>query len=78
MIAIVVGTRPELIKIFPFVKELKKKRIDFKIIHTGQHYSDNLNKIFLKYFNFLKIVYNRFVKSTNKDKTFQICFNYAN
>ena len=57
MIAIVVGIRPELIKVFPLVKELKKKKIDLKIIHTGQYYSNNLNDIFLKYFNFLEISY---------------------
>ena len=58
MIIIVIGTRPELIKIFPLVGELKKKKINFKIIHTGQHYSSSLNNIFLKYFKSLKISYN--------------------
>ena len=57
MIAIVVGTRPELIKIFPLVEEFKKKKINFKIIHTGQHYTSSLNNIFLKYFKSLKISY---------------------
>ncbi len=68
MIAIVVGTRPELIKIFPLVKELKKKKINFKLIHTGQHYSSNLNEIFLKYFNFLKISYQLNVGSHPQSK----------
>lgn len=58
MITIIVGTRPELIKIFPLVEELRKKKINFKIIHTGQHYSSSLNNIFLKYFKSLKISYN--------------------
>ena len=58
MITIIIGTRPELIKIFPLVEELKKKKIDFYIIHTGQHYSSSLNNIFLKYFKSLKISYN--------------------
>lgn len=51
MIALVIGTRPELIKIFPLVNYLKSKKIKFKIIHTGQHYSKNLNNIFLKDFS---------------------------
>ena len=38
MIGIILGTRPELIKLFPLIEKLKKK-INFKIIHTGQHYS---------------------------------------
>ncbi len=50
MIAIVIGTRPELIKIFPLVNYFKKKNVKFKIIHTGQHYSKNLNDIFLSDF----------------------------
>ena len=49
MIAIVIGTRPELIKIFPLVNYFKKN-VKFKIIHTGQHYSKNLNDIFLSDF----------------------------
>ncbi len=58
MIAIVIGTRPELIKIFPLVNYLKKKKGNFKIIHTGQHYSKNLNNIFLSDFINLKPDYN--------------------
>ena len=58
MIAIVIGTRPELIKIFPVINELKKQKIKYKIIHTGQHYSKNLHIIFIKKFRNLKINYN--------------------
>ena len=58
MIAIVIGTRPELIKIFPLVNYLKKKNVKFKIIHTGQHYSKNLNDIFLSDFANLSPDYN--------------------
>ena len=58
MIGIVVGTRPELIKIYPVVKIFKRKRIKYKIIHTGQHYSGNLSKIFLKDFKILNPNYN--------------------
>ena len=58
MIGIVVGTRPELIKIFPIVKFFKQKKVKYKIIHTGQHYSKNLNEIFLENFSILKPNYN--------------------
>ena len=58
MIGIVVGTRPELIKIFPIVKLFKQKKVKYKIIHTGQHYSKNLNEIFLENFSILKPNYN--------------------
>ena len=37
MIAIVYGTRPELIKIYPILLQLKKKLIPFRLIFSGQH-----------------------------------------
>ena len=37
MIVIVLGTRAELIKTFPVMLELQKKKISYKFIHTGQH-----------------------------------------
>ena len=45
-VAIVLGTRPEIIKMSPIIYELKKRKIIFYIIHTGQHYSYNMDKIF--------------------------------
>jgi len=38
-IALIFGTRPEAIKLFPVIKEIKKypQWIDSKIIVTGQH-----------------------------------------
>ena len=41
-IAIVLGTRPELIKLAPLIKELKNRKADYSIIRTGQHYSNNM------------------------------------
>ena len=37
MIAIVLGTRAELIKLFPVMRELDKRQIPWKFVHTGQH-----------------------------------------
>lgn len=45
-IAIVIGTRPEIIKLSPVIKELEHRGIDFFVLHTGQHYSANLDSIF--------------------------------
>lgn len=45
-ISIIVGTRPEIIKMAPIIKECQKKKEDFFILHTNQHYSKNLDKIF--------------------------------
>jgi UDP-N-acetylglucosamine 2-epimerase (non-hydrolysing) len=36
-IAMIIGTRAELIKIFPIMLELKNKNIPYYFIHTGQH-----------------------------------------
>jgi UDP-N-acetylglucosamine 2-epimerase (non-hydrolysing) len=47
-IAIILGTRPEIIKLAPVIKELKRRQADFFILHTGQHYSYNLDKVFFE------------------------------
>jgi UDP-N-acetylglucosamine 2-epimerase len=44
-----VGTRPEIIKMQPVVKELRNhSNIDPIYIHTGQHYDYNMSSVFLK------------------------------
>ncbi len=45
-IAIVIGTRAELIKTFPIMLELQKRDVPYYFIHTGQHNLGNLCKIF--------------------------------
>jgi len=47
-IAVVVGTRPEVIKMAPVIREFKKRKIDFAFIHTGQHYDYEMSKIFIE------------------------------
>ena len=47
-IAIILGTRPEIIKMSPVIKECEKLRVGYFILHTGQHYSYNLDKIFFE------------------------------
>ena len=46
--AIVLGTRPEIIKLAPVAHELGRKRLPFRLIHTGQHYSYNMSQVFLE------------------------------
>jgi len=43
MITIVVGTRPQIIKTSLIIKELASREIPYKLIHTGQHYDDELS-----------------------------------
>jgi len=45
---VILGTRPEIIKMAPIVFELQKRSIPFRLIHTGQHYDDNLSNIFFE------------------------------
>lgn len=42
------GTRPNFVKIAPIYHEAIKRGINVDILHTGQHYDFNLNKIFFK------------------------------
>ncbi|MBT3515728.1 MAG: UDP-N-acetylglucosamine 2-epimerase (non-hydrolyzing) [Nitrospina sp.] len=43
----IVGTRPNFIKIAPIIEHMNKStRISHSLIHTGQHYDENLNQIF--------------------------------
>jgi UDP-N-acetylglucosamine 2-epimerase (non-hydrolysing) len=46
MIALVLGTRPEIIKVAPIIRHMHEKGMDYRVIHTGQHYSSNLDSIF--------------------------------
>ena len=47
-IAVVVGTRPEIIKMAPVVKELEKRGVEFVFIHSGQHYDYEMSQVFIE------------------------------
>lgn len=47
-IGIILGTGPEIIKMSPVIRECEKRNIDYFILHSGQHYSYNLDKIFFE------------------------------
>ena len=36
-IAILVGTRPEIIKMAPVIRECRKRKLDYFVIHSKQH-----------------------------------------
>jgi len=43
-IAIVLGTRPEIIKMSPIIRYCEEQKVDYFILHTGQHYSYEMDK----------------------------------
>ena len=49
-IASIVGARPNFIKVAPVSKELRKE-FDEVLIHTGQHYDYEMNRIFFNELN---------------------------
>ena len=67
-ICCILATRPEIIKCSPLIKLFQKKKINFFLIHTGQHYSKNLDKIFFKDLKLPKPKYNLQIKSRNPIK----------
>ena len=64
-VAVVLGTRPEIIKMAPIIYELEKKNIDYYIIHSGQHYSYNMDKVFFEQLKLSKPKYMLEVNATN-------------
>jgi len=49
-ILVVVGTRPNFIKVTRFKELAQKNDIDLKIVHTGQHFDDKMADVFFKQF----------------------------
>jgi len=45
-IAIVIGTRPEIIKMAPVIDEIIKRNLDYVLIQTGQHYDHEMSDQF--------------------------------
>jgi len=46
LIGVVVGTRPSLVKQAPVIRELRRQGTPYFLIHTGQHYSYELDRAF--------------------------------
>ena len=57
-IAICLGTRPEIIKMSPIIRGLEKRRENYFILHTGQHYSFNLDRVFFEQLGITQAKYN--------------------
>jgi UDP-N-acetylglucosamine 2-epimerase (non-hydrolysing) len=69
-IAIILGTRPEIIKLAPIIRVLEREGRDYFILHTGQHYSYNMDGVFFEQLKLPKPKYNLNVGSgTHAEQT---------
>jgi len=51
-VALVIGTRPQIIKSAPIIKEAGRRGLELDVIHTGQHYDYAIS---LEFFNELEL-----------------------
>jgi len=69
-VALVLGTRPEIIKMAPVIHELQDRNADFFIIHSNQHYSADLDSVFFQELRLPEPKYNLQVgSSTHANQT---------
>lgn len=45
-ILLVLGTRPEIIKLSPVIRACEDADVPYTLVHTGQHYSETLDSVF--------------------------------
>ena len=67
-ISIILGTRPEIVKLSSVIRECEKDNIDYFILHTGQHYSYNMDKVFFQQLELPEAKYNLDVGSGSHGK----------
>lgn len=58
MISIVLGTRPEIIKMAPIIRACRRAEIEYSVLHTGQHYSYEMDQVFFNELELSKPQYN--------------------
>ncbi|MDF1557929.1 MAG: UDP-N-acetylglucosamine 2-epimerase (non-hydrolyzing) [ANME-2 cluster archaeon] len=69
----ILGTRPEIIKMSPVIRECEQKNLDHFILHTGQHYSYNMDRVFFEQLELPEARYNLDVGScTHAEQTGKI------
>lgn len=67
-IAFIIGTRPEIIKMAPLIDVVNKQGIEYILIHTGQHYDQEMSEQFFKDLELPQPDYNIGVGSTTHGK----------
>lgn len=64
-ICIILGTRPEIIKMCSVIRYCRKRKLDYFILHTGQHYSYEMDAVLFKELELPKPKYNLNIGSGN-------------
>ncbi|MBL4710639.1 MAG: UDP-N-acetylglucosamine 2-epimerase (non-hydrolyzing) [Flavobacteriales bacterium] len=69
-IVVVVGTRPNFIKVTQLEKEFKKstQAFEYILIHTGQHFDNKMSSVFFEQLQLKSPDYNLAVKETDRQK----------
>ena len=57
-ICIILGTRPEIIKMSPVIRACERENLDYFILHTGQHYSYIMDRVFFEQLELPEAKYN--------------------
>lgn len=75
-VMVVVGTRPEIIKMAPLVRALQKNDIPFTFVHCGQHYDYKMSQQFIEELELPKPDHNcKVVASSQGEQTARIIAN---
>lgn len=61
----ILWTRPEIIKLYSLIKYSKDNNLDYFIIHTNQHYSENMDKVFFDELKIPQVKYNLWINGWN-------------
>jgi len=73
MLAIILGTRPEILKMSPIIRACEAQGVEYFILHTGQHYSYEMDRTFFEELELPEPKYNLDVGSgTHADQTGRI------
>ena len=68
-IGIILGTRPEIIKFSSIIRYCCNNNLDFFILHTNQHYTENLDAVFFRELKLPKPKYDLNIGSGNHGET---------
>ena len=57
-LAVILDTRPEIIKMSPIIRECEEQEFNYFILHAGQHSSYNMDRVFFEQLKIPEAKYN--------------------